>query len=89
MWHRSRFRDRTRLQAGAVVVDTTTGEPEQMVALAAQLSARGVHYLDAVGGSSLRAREQDAIAIVGEMRQPLTPAAICSIPLRERSFTLD
>lgn len=54
------------LQAGAVVVDTTSGEPEQMVTLATQLSARGVHYLDAtVGGSSQQARERDVIAIVG------------------------
>jgi 3-hydroxyisobutyrate dehydrogenase-like beta-hydroxyacid dehydrogenase len=55
-----------QLPSGAIVVDTTTGEPEQMIALAESLSRAGVNYLDAtVGGSSQQARERDVIAIVG------------------------
>ncbi|MGE3315584.1 MAG: NAD(P)-dependent oxidoreductase, partial [Planctomycetaceae bacterium] len=56
----------SELPAESIVIDTTTGEPEQMVALATQLSAHGVQYLDAtVGGSSQQVRDRDVIAIVG------------------------
>lgn len=54
------------LSLGTIVVDTTTGEPEQMIALGEQLAARGMRYLDAtIGGSSQQTRDGDAIAIVG------------------------
>lgn len=54
------------LPSGSIVIDTTTGEPEQMTALAAQLATSGVQYLDAtIGGSSQQARDRDVIAIVG------------------------
>jgi 3-hydroxyisobutyrate dehydrogenase-like beta-hydroxyacid dehydrogenase len=54
------------LAEGAVVVDTTTGDPEEMEAFAARLAARGVHYLDAtVGGSSVQTRQGDAIVMAG------------------------
>lgn len=54
------------LTDGAVVVDTTTGSPAQMEKLAARLAERNVSYLDAtVGGSSLVAREGEAIVMCG------------------------
>lgn len=38
---------------GKTIIDTTTGEPEQMAALGQRLSARGARYLDAtIAGSS-------------------------------------
>src|SRR5262245_16774540 len=41
------------LQAGDIILDTTTGDPEDAVRFATNLAARGVRYLDAtVGGSS-------------------------------------
>lgn len=54
------------LRSGQILIDTTTGEPEQMAALAARLAARGVQYLDApISGSSEQTRRGEAIAIVG------------------------
>src|SRR5690606_13777152 len=52
--------------SGTYVIDTTTGEPEQMAAFGAMLAARGIHYLDAtVAGSSAQARAGEVIVLVG------------------------
>jgi 3-hydroxyisobutyrate dehydrogenase-like beta-hydroxyacid dehydrogenase len=52
--------------AGRLVIDTTTGDPDHMAALAAQAAARGVAYLDAcVGGSSDHVRRGEAVMMVG------------------------
>ncbi len=54
------------LAQGALIVDTTTGDPEQIAGFGARLAARGVRYLDAtVGGSSKLVREGAAIVMVG------------------------
>lgn len=54
------------LRAGQIILDTTTGEPEQTAALGARLAARGVHYLDApISGSSEQTRRGEATVIVG------------------------
>lgn len=54
------------LHAGQIIVDTTTGEPEQTIALGARLVARGVQYLDApISGSSEQTRRGEATVIVG------------------------
>ena len=54
------------LGPGAIVVDTTTGEPEQMEALGRGLRERGVEYLDAtVGGSSQQVRASQTIVMAG------------------------
>jgi 3-hydroxyisobutyrate dehydrogenase-like beta-hydroxyacid dehydrogenase len=53
----------------AVVIDTTTGDPEAMAALGGRLAERGVGYLDAtILGSSVQAREGEALAMVGGER---------------------
>lgn len=52
--------------AGKTVIDTTTGEPEQMSALGRRLTARGVRYLDAtIAGSSAQVRAGEVILMVG------------------------
>jgi len=57
------------LHAGQIVVDTTTGEPEQSAALGARLAERGVRYLDApISGSSEQTRRGEASVIVGGER---------------------
>jgi 3-hydroxyisobutyrate dehydrogenase-like beta-hydroxyacid dehydrogenase len=57
------------VRAGQILIDTTTGEPEQTAKLGARLAARGVHYLDApISGSSEQTRRGEAIAIVGGPR---------------------
>lgn len=54
------------LRPGQILVDTTTGEPEQTAALGASLAARSVHYLDApISGSSAQTRRGEATVIVG------------------------
>ena len=58
------------LHAGQILLDTTTGEPEQTAALAARLAARGVRYLDApISGSSEQTRRGKATVIVGGSRE--------------------
>ena len=57
------------LRPGQILIDTTTGEPEQTARLGARLTARGVHYLDApISGSSEQTRRGEVTAIVGGPR---------------------
>lgn len=54
------------LQPGSIVLDTTTGNPVDVEAVAARLAARGVAYLDCeVGGSSKQLLAGEAILICG------------------------
>ena len=58
------------LRSGQILIDTTTGSPEQTAQLGERLAARGVHYLDApISGSSDQARHGDVTAIVGGPRE--------------------
>jgi 3-hydroxyisobutyrate dehydrogenase-like beta-hydroxyacid dehydrogenase len=58
------------LRPGQVLIDTTTGEPDQTARLGARLSARSVQYLDApISGSSEQTRRGEATAIVGGPRE--------------------
>ena len=55
-----------QLEEGAIVIDTTTGDPEHAASLGSRLAARRVHYLDAeIGGSSQQVRESDVIVLCG------------------------
>jgi len=54
------------LGPGSIVIDTTTGEPDQIAGFGQRLAARGLHYLDAtIGGSSRQVREGQAIVMAG------------------------
>ncbi len=70
---------RAGLRPGQILLDTTTGEPEQTAALGERLAARGVRYLDApISGSSEQTRRGEATVIVGGDRaKPSRPAPIC------------
>jgi 3-hydroxyisobutyrate dehydrogenase-like beta-hydroxyacid dehydrogenase len=58
------------LRSGRILIDTTTGEPEQTARLGARLADRGVRYLDApISGSSEQTRRGEATAIVGGPRE--------------------
>ncbi len=51
---------------GKIVIDTTTGEPEQMTELGLSVAARGARYLDAtIAGSSAQVRAGDVVVMVG------------------------
>jgi 3-hydroxyisobutyrate dehydrogenase-like beta-hydroxyacid dehydrogenase len=54
------------LHPGLIIVDTTTGQPDQTAALGGRLATLGVHYLDApISGSSRQTRDGEATVIVG------------------------
>jgi 3-hydroxyisobutyrate dehydrogenase-like beta-hydroxyacid dehydrogenase len=54
------------LRAGMTIIDTTTGDPEQMVAIGKSLAEQGVGYLEAnVAGSSVQMREGTATVFLG------------------------
>jgi 3-hydroxyisobutyrate dehydrogenase-like beta-hydroxyacid dehydrogenase len=54
------------MQTGAMVVDCGVGDPEQAVALAVRLAARGMRALDApLSGSSQQIREGAAVMMIG------------------------
>jgi 3-hydroxyisobutyrate dehydrogenase-like beta-hydroxyacid dehydrogenase len=54
------------LRPGMLIVDATTGDPQDTVAVAAELVARGVGYVDAtVAGSSEQLRRGEAVILCG------------------------
>ncbi len=56
----------TAARPPALVIDTTTGSPEDSAALAGRLAARSTSYLDAtISGSSQQIREGSAVFMVG------------------------
>ena len=55
-----------------VLIDTTTGDPEETTALAAELGSRGIAYLDAtISGSSQQIRRGEGTFMVGGDAQAL------------------
>jgi len=61
---------KTGFHPGQIVIDTTTGEPQQTARLGASLAARGVSYLDApFSGSSEQTRRGESTAFVGGRRE--------------------
>lgn len=58
------------LRPGHILIDTTTGAPEQTARLGSRLAVRGVQYLDApISGSSEQTRRGEVTAIVGGLRE--------------------
>jgi 3-hydroxyisobutyrate dehydrogenase-like beta-hydroxyacid dehydrogenase len=58
------------MRPGQILIDTTTGAPEQTARLGARLAARGVQYLDApISGSSEQTRRGEVTTIVGGSRE--------------------
>ena len=57
---------RSHLTAGVLIIDATTGDPEDSVTMARQLSSRGIDYVDAtIAGSSEQTRQGQATVLVG------------------------
>jgi 3-hydroxyisobutyrate dehydrogenase-like beta-hydroxyacid dehydrogenase len=58
------------LRPGTVLIDTTTGDPQQMAALGASLARRGMTYLEVpISGSSEQTRRHMATALVAGPRE--------------------
>lgn len=54
------------LRASQVLIDTTTGEPQDTLSLANRLAVQGVTYLDApISGSSEQTRRGEAMVMIG------------------------
>src|SRR5262245_34683470 len=57
---------KTTLRTGALLIDATTGEPDDTERLARQLNSQGIGYLDAtIAGSSEQVRRGEAVVILG------------------------
>jgi 3-hydroxyisobutyrate dehydrogenase-like beta-hydroxyacid dehydrogenase len=55
-----------RLTSGKLIIDATTADPDATTALASQLAARGIGYIDAtIAGSSEQVRRGEAVVIIG------------------------
>ncbi len=58
------------LRTGQILVDTTTGDPEQTVRLGRRLATQGVRYLEApISGSSEQTRRGEVTVIAGGPRE--------------------
>lgn len=54
------------LRPGQILIDTTTGDPDQTAGLGERLASRGVDYLETpIAASSQQTRDGEAVAIVG------------------------
>lgn len=54
------------LRPRQVIIDATTGDPDAMAELGAELAAKGVHYLDAtISGSSAQLLQRDVLVMAG------------------------
>jgi 3-hydroxyisobutyrate dehydrogenase-like beta-hydroxyacid dehydrogenase len=79
----------SRLKPGAIVVDTTTGDPARMEALGKRLEQRGVQYLDvSVVGSSRQVKEGQAIVVAGGDAQAFDRCGDLFSCLAQRAFHL-
>jgi 3-hydroxyisobutyrate dehydrogenase-like beta-hydroxyacid dehydrogenase len=77
------------LTRGVTIIDTTTGEPDTMAAMGAQLAKDGVEYLDAtVLGSSRVVRNGAATVMVGGRREVFDAAVPLLRTFANRSFYL-
>ena len=77
------------LTPATTIIDTTTGDPDQISAFGPRLAARGVFYLDAtVGGSSALVREREAIVLVGGDEQAFDSCRDIFATFARRAFYL-
>ena len=75
------------LDRGAVLIDTTTGDPDPTAALGARLARVGVEYLDAtVSGSSAQARQGEITFMVGGSAEAFQACRDVFACLADRSF---
>ena len=78
------------LGTGSLVIDTTTGSPQDAEAAAALLEARGCGYMDAsVGGSSKQTRAGDVVVMVGARPADFVDAkaaATCPVKIANGKF---
>lgn len=75
------------LRPGSLLIDATTGDPDDSARLGAELAARGVEYLDAtVGGSSDLVRQGRVVVTAGGTKEAFEAAAGLLATFAERIF---
>ncbi|MBP7495203.1 MAG: NAD(P)-dependent oxidoreductase [Spirochaetales bacterium] len=71
------------------ILDTTTGDPEDTIALSKRLASRGVFYLDTpISGSSRQIRERKGVFMVGCEREAFEKNEDILLTLAEKVFYL-
>jgi 3-hydroxyisobutyrate dehydrogenase len=76
-----------QLRPSRLIIDATTGDPDQTAALAQRLTARGVGYVDAtIAGSSEQVRRGEATVIIGGSEDDVRRAAPVLSSWSERRF---
>ncbi len=77
------------MRSGQTVIDTTTGDPQQMMAIGEFLKAKGVHYGECtIAGSSAQVREGQAVLLLGGEVQVLAQAESVLASLSSNRFHL-
>jgi 3-hydroxyisobutyrate dehydrogenase-like beta-hydroxyacid dehydrogenase len=72
---------------GAILIDTTTGEPDQMEAFGQAAAGRGILYLDAtVAGSSRQVKARGAVVMAGGVREAFDACRDLFETFSERAF---
>jgi 3-hydroxyisobutyrate dehydrogenase-like beta-hydroxyacid dehydrogenase len=70
-----------------LLIDATTGDPDESEALGAELDARGIGYVDAtIAGSSEQARRGEAVVIVGGALENVKAADPVLVTWSQRRF---
>ncbi|MBA7632204.1 2-(hydroxymethyl)glutarate dehydrogenase [subsurface metagenome] len=71
------------------IIDTTTGDPEETMALAQRLVERGIYFLDAtISGSSRQVRDKKAVFMVGGVKAAFEACMNVFETLTEKVFYL-
>ena len=69
------------------IIDTTTGDPEETIALAKRLAERSIYFLDAtISGSSHQVRDKEAVFMVGGDKAALEACVDLFETLGEKVF---
>ncbi|MEO8752676.1 MAG: NAD(P)-dependent oxidoreductase [Casimicrobiaceae bacterium] len=78
-----------QIRAGSLLVDCGTSDPDQTVALAVRLAARGVRLVDApLSGSSQQIRDGDAVMMIGGDRDSCDALEPVLAAMASRRFLL-
>jgi 3-hydroxyisobutyrate dehydrogenase-like beta-hydroxyacid dehydrogenase len=79
----------SEFQPGQIVIDTTTGDPTQMVSIGETLGRWGVHYIEAlVAGSSAQVRAGQVVLFVGGEDEAVTKVTPVLAAITETHFHL-
>jgi 3-hydroxyisobutyrate dehydrogenase-like beta-hydroxyacid dehydrogenase len=71
------------------IIDTTTGDPNETIALAQRLAERQIHFLDAtISGSSRQVRDKEAVFMVGGDKAAFETCSDIFQTLSEKIFYL-